>query len=273
MAERGPGKWTALGFHGSTHGNHSSFALAQFRGTPKLPSLGWPVHAYPTPQTEASVLDDVHSSLKSQRNSGKPVAVVVIEPVLSTTGQAASERFMKELRSVTSDNEVALVVDATETGAGATGKSFWGYHGVADPDYLVFGKRTQVEGFYSSASSKHATVSIGGDHLRLLQLNTIQEAMLKDRLIEKVEATGASLKKQLENTIAKKPSAITGVRGLGTALFIDTKDDESALKLQQHLLKEGVLVKANGSRGVAIKPALILEQKHVDQFTAALSHF
>ena len=28
MGERGQGKWTALGFNGSTHGNHTSFALA-----------------------------------------------------------------------------------------------------------------------------------------------------------------------------------------------------------------------------------------------------
>jgi 4-aminobutyrate aminotransferase-like enzyme len=60
---------------------------------------------------------------------------------------------------------------------------------------------------------------------------------------------------------------------LGTSLFIHTVDSESAFKLQQHLLREGVIVKANGSKGVALKPALIMEQKHVDQFTAALSKF
>lgn len=180
---------------------------------------------------------------------------------------------MKELRSVTRDNEAALIVDATETGAGATGKSFWGYHGVSDPDYLVFGKRTQVEGFYSSPATKSNTVSMGGDHLRLLQFNTIQETMVKERLIEKVELTGSSLKKSIESTISKKQSAITGVRGLGTSLFIDTKDGESALRLQQHLLKAGVIVKANGTRGVALKPALILDQKYVDQFTSTLAQF
>lgn len=274
MAERGQGNWTALGFQGATHGNHTSFALAQFRGTPKLPSLGWPVHPYPVAANEASILDDVHTSLKLQRNSGKPVAAVVIEPLQSTTGSVASERFLKELRSVTKDNEAALIVDATETGAGATGKSFWGFPAVADPDYLVFGKRTQVEGFFSSADSKSATVSIGGDHLRLLQFATIQENMVKERLLEKVDLTGASLRKQIEQTISKKSgTGLTGVKGLGTSLFIETQDGETAFKLQGHLLKEGVVVKANGSRGVSLKPALIMEQKHVDQFTAALSKF
>jgi 4-aminobutyrate aminotransferase-like enzyme len=58
----------------------------------------------------------------------------------STTGHVVSDHFLKELRSLTSDNEAALVIDATETGCGATGKSFWGFKGEAD--YLVFGKRT-----------------------------------------------------------------------------------------------------------------------------------
>jgi acetylornithine/succinyldiaminopimelate/putrescine aminotransferase len=64
------------------------------------------------------------------------------------------------------------------------------------------------------------------------------------------------------------------IAGLGTSLFIDTpKEGDQAFKLQQHLLKEGVLTKLNGSRGIALKPALILEQRHLDQLTAALSRY
>jgi len=95
------------------------------------------------------------------------VAAVVIEPMQSTTGHSASEEFLNDLRSITSDSEAALIVDATETGCGATGKDFWGFSG--DADYLVFGKRTQAEGYFSQPSSKQAAISFGGDQLRLLQ--------------------------------------------------------------------------------------------------------
>jgi len=40
-----------------------------------------------------------------------------------------------------------LIIDATESGCGATGKNFWGFNGQAD--YLVFGRRALLEGFYS----------------------------------------------------------------------------------------------------------------------------
>lgn len=65
MAERGPGKWSAVGFAGSTHGNHTSFSLAGFRGSPKLPGLNWPILSYPTAQNESAVLESVRSSLQS----------------------------------------------------------------------------------------------------------------------------------------------------------------------------------------------------------------
>jgi len=80
------------------------------------------------------------------------------------------------------------------------------------------------------------------------------------------------MKKQVESTLSKK-SAVTGVRGLGISLYIDTQNADSARRLQSHLLKEGVLVKLNEGNGVAIKPSLLLDQRHVDQFTAALSRF
>ena len=81
MAERGPGKWSSVGFAGSTHGNHTSFALSGFRGSPKLPSLKWPTLSYPNAQNESSVLENLRSALKSQRSSGSPVAAVIVEPM------------------------------------------------------------------------------------------------------------------------------------------------------------------------------------------------
>jgi acetylornithine/succinyldiaminopimelate/putrescine aminotransferase len=91
-------------------------------------------------------------------------------------------------------------------------------------------------------------------------------------LVHRVEVTGESMKKTVEQVVSKK-AGLTAVRGLGTSLYIDTADSETAKKLQKHLLKEGVLVKLNEGRGTALKPSLLLEQKHVDIFAGALSRF
>lgn len=89
------------------------------------------------------------------------MAALVVAPVQCGTGFAASDNFMKELRGITQDSETALIVDETHTGCGATGKGFWAYTGPAD--YVVFGKKTQITGFFSTPSSKHHSVTFGGD--------------------------------------------------------------------------------------------------------------
>ncbi len=267
MAERGQANWTAVGFQGSIHGNHTSLALAPFRGD-TLGGNRWPALSYPTKENESQVLDSVRSTLKSQNQNGTPAAAVVIETVHSTSGNSASSNFLSELRSLTNESEAALIVDAQETGAGASGKNFWGFDGEAD--YLVFGKRTQIEGFYSRPESKNATISFGGDHLRLLQFQVIRDVIQNEKLIDRVDKTGAYLRRRLESS---KISGISGVRGEGTNLFIDTQDENTAYQLHSHLLKQGVLTKLNGTRGISIKPSLLLEERHADEFVNALSRF
>ena len=108
--------------------------------------------------------------------------------------------------------------------------------------------------------------------MRLLQFETISEVIEREGLVHRVQVTGESMRRSVEQVVSKK-GGLTAVRGFGTSLFIDTADAETAKKLQKHLLNEGVLVKLNDGRGIATKPSLLLDQKHVDLFTAALSRF
>ena len=68
------------------------------------------------------------------------------------------------------DYEAALIVDESNTGCGASGKGFWQYNGKAD--YTVFGKRTQVSGFYSKECPEH-NYHLGDSELSLRQFAVI----------------------------------------------------------------------------------------------------
>jgi 4-aminobutyrate aminotransferase-like enzyme len=59
----------------------------------------------------------------------------------------------------------------------------------------VFGKRTQVEGFFSTPESKHSSISFGGDQLRLLQFETISSVIEGQGLVHRVEVTGDAMKR------------------------------------------------------------------------------
>ena len=72
---------------------------------------------------------------------------------------------------------------------------------------------------------------------------------------------------------AEKSSKITGVRGVGTQLWIDTNSLQDTMALYAHMRESGVLVKLNGARGVMTKPALILRDDQVGPLTQALAKF
>jgi 4-aminobutyrate aminotransferase-like enzyme len=105
---------------------------------------------------------------------------------------------MSSLGDIARESDAAFVIDERESGCGASGKSFWASNG-ASSDYLVFGGRTQAEGFYSTTSSKaHAKHCLGGDALKLLQLQVILGAMPP---VERVAQVGSALHSTIEGAL------------------------------------------------------------------------
>jgi len=164
-----------------------------------------------------------------------------------------------------------MVIDATSTNAGASGKSFWGVN--ADTaDYLVFGRRSYVEGFYCRPQAKYAAITFGGDYLRMLQFKVLKETIEKERLIEKVGKVSGYFRQQLESA-ASKSSQISSVGGAGLNIYVNTTDGSAAKALQAHLLNQGIISRLNGTHGVIFKPALVLEEKHADLAVRAVASF
>lgn len=76
------------------------------------------------------------------------------------------------------------------------------------------------------------------------------------------------MKNELESNASRIPG-YKAKRQVGSMVYIDTTDEATAKRSQQELLESGVLVNRYGSV-LSIKPALICEEKHVDQFVGAL---
>lgn len=187
-----------------------------------LSSINWPVVAYPT-QDGSKTLEEVKSLLRASRENGKPVAAVVVEPTNWQTGHVAGDDFIRQLRSVAHEAEAALVVDETNTGCGATGKGFWQYNG--DADYVAFGRRTQVTGFFSKHLDHHghSDLHLGGSQLDLIRFQIVKEEIEKSGLVKQVASVGKDLLSGAQRA-AEKSTKIKGVRGVGTLLWVDTKD-------------------------------------------------
>jgi acetylornithine/succinyldiaminopimelate/putrescine aminotransferase len=105
-----------MGFHGSNHGQ--GLAMSQFAHPTMSLKLGWPVLEYPS--NEEQSLEEARKTLKSNK-----ISAVVIEPTNWQTGLVASDSYIIELGKLAKESGAALIVDETNTGCGASGKSFW----------------------------------------------------------------------------------------------------------------------------------------------------
>jgi glutamate-1-semialdehyde aminotransferase len=93
-----------------------------------------------------------------------------------------SDDFIKALRKATKKHGAALIVDETGTAGGASGNGFWQYTGEAD--FQVFGKRSQVAGFFSADATAH---SVGANDVDLHALKTILDVFNKEHQIGNVQ--------------------------------------------------------------------------------------
>ena len=270
MRQRGgDSRLTALGFEGSHHGN--SLALTQFAHPKMSLDLGWPSVKYPeSAAQEAPVLESIRSAIAAKREASAPVAAIVIEPTNYQSGYVASESFLSELSRIARESDAALIVDEQGTGCGATGQGFW--QSSAPADIVVFGKRTQVAGFFSREADGSRDVNLAGSQLGLRQFEIIKQTVEQKALIEQVASVGKSLQANVERA-AEKNAKISGARTVGTQVWIDTGSYEATRALYTHMREQGVLVKLNGARGVMAKPALTLKDSQASQISSALSKF
>lgn len=137
---------------------------------------------------------------------------------------------------------------------------------------MVFGKRMQVNGFFSAQRDGTRDVNLAGSQLGLSQFSVIKEHLDNRNLIDEVDRAGKSISSNVARA-CEKSSRITGTRTVGTSSWIDTGNHATTMELYSHLRENGVLVKLNGMRGVMTKPALTMNEQQAGPLSSALQKF
>ena len=227
---------------------------------------GWPEVAYPdSKESEAEILENIRNTLSDRQKSGKPVAAVVIEPTQSATGLRASDDFLKVLKRLCTEFESALVIDETNTCLGASGNGVWQHDSNLKADYVAFGKRTQVAGYFSKTEGD----KLGGLENDLKLFNAIYDGVEQNDLLDLSKKTSSTVSDLASNVSG---NGITGVRSSGTSVWVKTDSAKTASDLVAHLRSHGVLVQPNGS-GVVARPSLLFGDQQAKELTDALSSF
>lgn len=287
------------GYHGSTHGTlsvsgtlgpkeniHALVPDAHFLPYPyeyRCPfGIGEDGHKVGSTYIE-NLLDNPESGIVSP-------AGVIVEVVQGEGGSVpAPIGWLKELRRITRERDIPLIIDEVQTGLGRTGRMFAFEHAGIEPDVLVLSKAIggslplSVMVYDGRLDQWEAGAHIGtfrGNQMGMAAGHASLKYIRENALPEQADTNGAYFMKKLKE-IQPDMSSIGDVRGRGLMIGIEiinpkARPDqigsypaapELASKIQQECFKRGLILEVGGRFGSVIRllPPLIITKEQIDE--------
>ena len=157
---------------------------------------------------------------------GPETAGIVVEPVQGEGGiRPADPGFLRGLRGLADEHDLALVYDEVQCGIGRTGHLFAHEAADAPPDIMALAKGlgggfpigaclVDEEAAIGMVPGTHGS-TFGGNPLASAAANAVLDIVLADGFLEGVRARGEALGKALEALARRYQGVIEEVRGVG----------------------------------------------------------
>ena len=215
-------------------------------------------------------LDDIEGIKASIANGD--VAAVIIEGISGVGGiHIPTVEFMQELRKVTQENGVVLILDEIQSGYGRSGKFFAHQHYGIQPDIITVAKGIAngypfagvlISPMFKPVYGQFGT-TFGGNHLGCALACTILDVIREENLVENAAKMGEYLMNGL-----KSMNNIPGLKELrGKGLMIGIEFDYPYKEVRNRLLfEQHVFTGAAGTNVLRILPPLCITKKECDLF-------
>ncbi|MEJ7780729.1 MAG: L-lysine 6-transaminase [Daejeonella sp.] len=205
------------------------------------------------------------------------ICAIIIEPIQSEGGDNhVRQEFLEQLRELCDQNECFLIYDEVQTGVGLSGR-FWAHEHFGEkarPDILAFGKKMQVCGILVGRKVDEIETNVfkvasrinstwGGNLVDMVRSSKILEIIEEDNLIANAAITGNYLQESLRK-LSEKHNKISNVRGRGLITAFDFQNKDMRDKFIKKGMEENVMFLGCGDRTIRFRPALIIEEKHID---------
>ncbi len=253
-------------FHGRTYGSasitekrHSQPYFESY-----LPGIQW---------AEFNNIESVKKLVSAK------TAAIIVEPVQGEGGLAsATPEFLKGLRALCDENNIALVFDEVQAGMGRLGY-FNAYEAFADeaghvvePDIACWAKGLgggfpvgavgAKEKFGSAiAVGTHGT-TYGGNPLACAVAATVIKELLKPGFMAQIRARGERLVEGLKK-IQRESNKITEIKGKGLMIGVDTTIDIKTL--MSSLQNNGLMTTQAGDATLRLTPPLVISEDEIDE--------
>jgi acetylornithine/N-succinyldiaminopimelate aminotransferase len=204
---------------------------------------------------------------------------VMLEPIQGEAGVwPATDEFLRELRALTKQHGLLLILDEIQTGMGRTGKLFHYQHAGIEPDIMTLGKGIGG-GVPLAALLATEAVScfqhgdqggtFNGNPLMCAVGLAVLEHVGRPDFLKSVTDTGLLLASELQRISARH--GLGEVRGNGLLLALDLKRPIGASIVAQ-ALEDGVLLNTPQPDALRFMPALNVTREEIRQMIDALEN-
>ena len=252
------------GFHGRTLATMSASGKKAFEPLfePKVPGFA------------KAKLNDLASV--EQLITDKTVAVM-LEPIQGEAGVwGATNAFLQQLRQLTKDHGLLLIVDEIQTGIGRTGKLFHYEHAGSEPDIMTLGKgigggvplgALLATGEVSCFEHGDQGGTYNGNPLMCAAGLAVLEQVAKPEFLAHVNKAGAHLDAKLMQLSAE--FGLGATRGSGLLIALDL-GQETGPAIVSRAMENGLLVNSPRADSLRFMPALNVSIEEIDEAMSIL---
>ena len=265
----GAAKHEIVGLRGSFHGRLFASLAATDR----------PAYRHPfRPLTGGVSVAERDLSLLDAVLLAETVAAVVAEPVQGEGGvRVLDPGYLRELRALTRERRIALILDEVQCGLGRTGWLFAYERAGIEPDLVTLAKPlagglpmgavlVSEEVAAAIEPGDHGSTFGGGPFVATVALYVV-ERLADPALLARVRAHGAWLADALSRIAARRAS-VRGVRGIGLMWGVDVSD--SARVVLTRARERGLLMLSAGEHTLRLLPPLSIERDALARGVAIL---
>ncbi len=270
-----PERTRIICFNGAFHGR--TLAMLSATGNAKyLSGFGEPAPGFD--HVPLNNLNAVRAAI------GNETAGIMVEPIQGESGvNAATTRFLRELRAACDEFGLLLGLDEVQCGMGRTGRLFAHEWAEIRPDVVSTAKgigggfplgailATEAVARHLTAGS-HGT-TFGGNPLACAAGNAVLDVVLAPGFLEQVSARGRTLQGALQTLVASRPDVFEAVRGHESApgLMLGLKCRVPVAEIQQAALQECLLTVGAGDDVLRVVPPLVVSDAECLEAVARLS--
>lgn len=305
------GRQSIIAFHGAYHGMTGGALAAMGNLGPKAALSGaGNIHFVPYPyryrcpfgsdgeDTDRLSIQYLTNLLSDPESGITRPAAVIVEVVQGEGGCIpVSDEWLRQLRQLTQEHEIPLIIDEVQTGFGRTGTMFAFERAGIVPDVLVLSKAIGG-GFplavivYDKALDRwprgmHAG-TFRGNQIAMVAGKVTMEILRRDRLADHAAVMGSILREGIRE-IAEQHPELGDVRGRGLMIGVEVvapapgssrgrQDGALSAAIKRAAFDGGLLLETGGRHGAVLRmlPPLIVTSADVgailDRLEVAVTH-